>query len=420
MGSRCKPGRRNDRLSLSGWTWKPEQHRLAPQHRTESSLTLAGQTSVFNGTMSAVNGYTSSVTLSCTAGATAAPSTCGPSPVSFTPANKTPFTVSVGGAAGDYSFNLKSVGGDSNHLTHTIPLTLHLLNFGMTTPSPGSVAVSRGTASSPVSFHVTAAGSFSQSVTVSCTTSIPSATCNLTPGATVNPKAGSPVNMTASVAVPVSTIAGAYSVTLQASTSGAPAPLTTSFNLVVTANPDFVISEPSAFPEINAGSAGTTGTISIASRDGFSGTVTLACPATFGAGSCSISRVLSAPILRPRLSPLRAPTSPPVRIRFDQWNLGIYRAQASRRLHCWRLLHLRHTDGVGYTWGAGNSQPAVNLLFLLRRKNQRDLRCQFTPGSHVHAQPGESTHSGERRHDESHRNHQCSKQCEREPVQHQH
>jgi hypothetical protein len=220
---------------------------------------FVGQTASFNGTMTAVNGYTSSVTLSCTAGTTASPSTCTPSPSSFTPGNKTPFTLAVAGAAGDYGFNLKATGADTNHITHTIPLTLHLLNFGITTPSPTSVTVSRGSTSSPVSFQVTAAGSFSQSVTVSCTSSIPSATCNLTPGAIVNPKSGSPVNMTASIAVPAGTAAGTYPVTLQATTSGAAAPLTTSFNLVVTANPDFVLSEPSAFPAVNAGSTGVNG-----------------------------------------------------------------------------------------------------------------------------------------------------------------
>jgi hypothetical protein len=250
---------------------------------------FVGQTASFNGTMTAVNGYTSSVTLSCTSGTTAPPSACTPSPASFAPGNKTPFTVAVGGAAGDYSFNLKATGADTSHVTHTIPLTLHLLNFGITTPSPTSVTVSRGSTSSPVSFQVTAAGSFSQSVTVSCTSSIPGATCNLTPGATVNPKSGSPVNMTASVVVPAGTVAGSYPVTLQATTSGAAAPLTTSFNLVVTANPDFVLSEPSAFPAVNAGSTGVNGPISIASQDGFNGTVTFTCPATYGAGSCSVS-----------------------------------------------------------------------------------------------------------------------------------
>jgi len=251
--------------------------------------TLAGQTATFSGTATAVNGYTSSVTLSCSAGTSAPPSTCTPSPATLTPANKTPFTVTVGGAAGDYDFNIKAVGSDSSHLTHTLPVTVHLINFWLTSPSPSSVTVARGATSAPVSFQITASGSFSQSVTVSCTSAISGADCDLTPGTTVNPTSSTPVDMTATVTVPAATVAGNYPVTIQATTAGMPTPLVTSFTLVVTANPDFVLAEPDAFPEVNAGSSGTNGPISITALDDFSSTVTLSCPTTYGAGSCSVS-----------------------------------------------------------------------------------------------------------------------------------
>jgi len=169
------------------------------------------------------------------------------------------------------------------------PVVLHLMSFGMTPPSPSSVTVPRGTPSSPVSFQVTAAGSFNQAVSISCNSQIVAATCNLTPGATVYPTASSPVNMTASIVVPAGTTPGSYPVTIQATTSGAPSTLTTSFTLLVTSNPDFVVSEPGSFPEVTVGRTGTTGSISVVSQDGFAGTVTLSCPATYGAGSCSIS-----------------------------------------------------------------------------------------------------------------------------------
>ena len=250
---------------------------------------FAGQSATFNGTATAVNGYGSSVALTCTAGSTPAPSTCNPSPASLTPANATPFSIATTGAVGDYNFNLQAAGSDSQHVTHTIPLTLHVINFGLTTPAPATVTVSRGSTSPPVNFQVTAAGSFNQSVTVSCSTAIPGAACNLTPANTVAPTASNPVNMTASVSVPAATAAGSYPVTIQASTAGAPSTLSESFTLNVTANPDFVLTEPGPFPEVNAGSSGTTGPISITAQDGFTGTVTLNCPATYGAGSCSIS-----------------------------------------------------------------------------------------------------------------------------------
>ena len=256
---------------------------------SNSPLTVfVGQTATFNGNISGLNGYTSTVTLSCAAGTTAPPSTCTPLPSTLTPGNKTPFTVTAGGAAQDYNFNVKAVGSDSSHVTHSVPVLLRVINFGMTAPSPATVTVPRGTTSSPVSFQITAAGSFNQSVNVSCTSGIAGAACSLTPGATVNPTAGSPANMTASVEVPSGTVPGTYPITLQASTTGAPAPLTTSFNVVVTSNPDFVLN-PNPFPEIKVGSTGTTGSISITAQDGFAGTVSLACPATYGTGSCSIS-----------------------------------------------------------------------------------------------------------------------------------
>ncbi|MFZ0734365.1 MAG: hypothetical protein WAM79_18740, partial [Candidatus Sulfotelmatobacter sp.] len=256
---------------------------------TNSPLTIfAGQTSMFNGTITAVNGYASSVTLSCSAGSTAPPSTCSASPSSLTPGSKSPFTVTVGGSAGDYNFNVKAVGSDSAHVTHTVPVTLHLISFGLTAPSPASVTVADGATSSPISFQATAAGSFNQSVSVSCSTAITGAVCNLTPGTIVSPTATAPVNMTGSVIVPAGTAAGSYPVTIQATTAGAPSPVSTSFTLNVTTNPDFVLTA-GTFPEINAGSAGTTGTISITAQDGFSGTVALSCPTTYGQGSCSIS-----------------------------------------------------------------------------------------------------------------------------------
>jgi hypothetical protein len=97
------------------------------------------------------------------------------------------------------------------------------------------------------------------------------------------------VSATATVTVPAGTATGNYTVTLQATTPGAPSPLTTSFTLAVTTNPDFTLSEPSAFPNVKLGSTGTSGPITISSQDGFTGTVTLDCGTTFGVGSCSVS-----------------------------------------------------------------------------------------------------------------------------------
>jgi hypothetical protein len=253
-----------------------------------------GQTATFNGTATEQDEYASSITLSCIAGSTPPPSTCLITPATLTPANKTPFTVTASDAtSGDYIFNVQAVGSDTKTITHQISLTLQVVSFAMSTPLPATVTVAEGMTSAPVSFQITAAGSFNQSVAVTCNVAIANATCMLTPGNVVNPTLSTPVNMTASVMVPAGTAPGSYPVTLQATASGASGTLTTSFTLTVTTNPDFILSESLAFPDLNAGSAGGNAMISIASQDGFSGVVFLSCQTSSGSGSgsgtCSIS-----------------------------------------------------------------------------------------------------------------------------------
>jgi hypothetical protein len=109
---------------------------------------FVGQTASFNGTLYAIDGYSNLVTLTCTAGITNPPSTCTPpvNPVTPTAAGL-PFTVTASGTAGDYNFNLLGEGADSG-LTQTASLVLHMVSFGLTTPSPNSLNVPDGTTSS--------------------------------------------------------------------------------------------------------------------------------------------------------------------------------------------------------------------------------------------------------------------------------
>ncbi len=277
---------------------------------------FVGQTATYNATIDSIDGYSNPVTLTCTAGATNPPATCTPpsNPVTPTPSGVA-FTVAASDVVGDYSFNVLGQGADSN-LTSTASLVLHMISFGLTPPSPSSVTVPDGTTSSPVSFQVTAAGMFNQSVTVSCSANVPGSTCNLTPGTTVEPTSSNPVNMTASVVIPPGTNVNLnYTVTLQASTSGA-APVTTSFALNVTLNPIFILSEPTAFPAVNAGSTTTSGIIKVASQDGFSSAVALTCSVTGGSGSCSVSPA----------SVSSYPASPIVTINATAMSAGSYQA----------------------------------------------------------------------------------------------
>jgi hypothetical protein len=257
---------------------------------SNSPLTIfAEQTGTFNGSVTALNGYTNAVTLSCGSGASAPPGACAPSPGSLIPGNQTPFIVKIGGTPGDYDFNVKGTGSDTNHVIQTAAVSLRIIDYGITAPSPSNVTVPRGSTSPPVSFQITAAGSFSQSVNVSCTSDIPNAICTLNPANTVYPTSADPVSMTATVDVPAGTTPGGYTVILRASTVGAPSTLSRPFAVNVISNADFNLKGPDRFPNVKVGSTGTTGVISITSQDGFSGTVTLSCPATYGVGSCSVS-----------------------------------------------------------------------------------------------------------------------------------
>jgi hypothetical protein len=253
-------------------------------------IVFAGTTPTFNGTVTAVNGYNSAVTLSCTAGPSNPPTPCTPNPASFTQSSSgTAFSLTTGSLVGDYSFNVQAA--DSNNTTHSVPVTLSVVNFGLTAASPIRVTEPRGATSPPVSFQVTAQGSFNQSVTLTCGISpgIIGATCAFTPPSPVMPTSSTPVNATMTVTVPAGTAVGNYTITIQAATSGAPSPLTTSFTLAVTLNPIFVFSEPIAFPTVKAGTMGTSGSISISSRDGFTSVVDLSCANTFGTNSCSVT-----------------------------------------------------------------------------------------------------------------------------------
>src|SRR5258708_32195729 len=183
------------------------------------------QAAIFNGTVTALTGFTTSVRLSCAAGGSRLPSLCTPSPLVLPPTTNTPFTITAGGMVGDYDFYVQGVGSDPNGTTHQVGLTLHVINFGLTTPSPTTVTAAPGTTSAPVDFQVTAGGSFSQSVTVSCTVNISGGGCNLTPGTTVNPTSSSPVNLTPSIVVPLGTAAGSHDDTIKARTARAPTAL---------------------------------------------------------------------------------------------------------------------------------------------------------------------------------------------------
>jgi hypothetical protein len=205
---------------------------------TSTQTIFPTQNAVYNGTLTALAGYNSSVALSCTG---TKPSTCTLNPTTVTPTTSgAAFTVTTAGAVGDYSFNAHGVGSDTNTVTHDAPLTLHVVDFGLTAPSPSSVTVNRPNLSQNINFSMTGSGSFSGTVSLSCSGLPAGALCFFTP-LSGNPTAASPVPVTLNISTSTTTPPGTYTVTISATTPGAPAPKTQTLSLTVTAIPDYTL-----------------------------------------------------------------------------------------------------------------------------------------------------------------------------------
>ena len=81
-----------------------------------------------------------------------------------------------------------------NTTTRDFSLTLHVVDFSLTAPAPGSVTANRSSVSGPVAFQVAAAGAFNQTVALSCSGLPAGATCNFQPSSSASPISGQPVN----------------------------------------------------------------------------------------------------------------------------------------------------------------------------------------------------------------------------------
>ena len=242
--------------------------------------TFPGETAAFSGVLKALDGYSSAVKLTCTGNP---PTICSFNPTPVTPTSTgASYTLTTGSSVGDYSFNAHAVGTDSYAITHDAAVTLHVVDFNLSAPSPNTLTVQQGGVSSSATFQVSASGSFSGTVSLSCPAGLPTgAACVFSPSSSVTPTASAPVTVTMSVSANANTPAGGpATITLAANVSGAPAAKTQAFSLTVTAiAPDFslaVTATPnSTVPGQNLVWSGT-----LAALHGYSGTVNLSCTGT--------------------------------------------------------------------------------------------------------------------------------------------
>src|SRR6202521_638873 len=247
------------------------------------------QTAAFDGTLTAKSGYASTVNLSCSG---AAPANCALTPTSATPTAA--YTLTAGGLVGDYSFNSHAVGTDGNAITHDAPVTLHVVDFNLTAPSPNSLSVAQGGTSGASTFQVTAVGSFAGAVTLSCSAGLPAgAACLFSPSSSVSPTSSTPVTVTLTVTAGAGTpVGGPTTVTISAMAAGAPSAKTQTFKLTVTGpGPDFTWTDTgNVSVTVLAGqSASYKFSASPVGGGGFSSGVSFACANLPALTSCGFS-----------------------------------------------------------------------------------------------------------------------------------
>lgn len=187
---------------------------------TPTTLTTFGdQQGKFIGRAIALNGYQGQVTLSCTG--TTPPSQCAfsPNPVSPTSLGAA-FTVAVGGADGAYRFDVQGI--DAGQLKFKFPLSLNVVDFALTAPSPPSVTASIPDSSPPIEFQVKASGPFNGTVDLACSGLPSGAACNFQPSSAVNPTQSTPVSVTLTISTDSSTPSGTFPITIAGTTAGGP------------------------------------------------------------------------------------------------------------------------------------------------------------------------------------------------------
>jgi len=170
-----------------------------------SQSALPSGAATFNGTLTAFNGYGSTVNLSC---GTGAPPTCTPSSAGITPtAGGAAFTISASSnLAQNYTFNIVGHGTDPSGITRTATVTLSsIFDFNLTNSS-GAQTTKAGLSAT---YNLDAAplgGNFPNPVTLSCTGLPARSTCSFNP-AQVNSGSGDTaiiLTVTTNAPIPVS------------------------------------------------------------------------------------------------------------------------------------------------------------------------------------------------------------------------
>ncbi len=236
---------------------------------TNSPLTIsAGGTATFTGSAAALDGYSDTVTLTCTAGVTPAPSSCSSPQSPLTLGISTSFTVTASAAVGDYYFNVQGVGSDSNHTTHQTAAVLHILSnlADFTLTEAGSFpAVNAGSSTTSGPISVTAPNGFAGTINLTCSLASGTGSCSVSPASVTS------IPTTAYVTVNATTLsAGSYQLVVQGTSS------TTTHTLLIPFNVgDFQVAGPQSLT-LGPGSQGTAN-LTVTASTYYSGNINSTC-----------------------------------------------------------------------------------------------------------------------------------------------
>jgi hypothetical protein len=234
---------------------------------------------VWNGTLTATNGYSNTVTLTC---GTGAPSTCNISPSSITPSSSgTAFTVTVGsGTAGTYSFNIQGTDGT---ITQTQAVSLTVVAPGFTlSAAPTSVSIIAGSSGGTSTITVADQGGFTGSVGLAASGLPSGVTASFNPSSTAST---SVLTLTASG----SAAAGGPTTVTITGTSGSIMATTT---VALTVSQNFSVPATLTNPATAEAGQNTSTTMALAPVGGgnFTSNVTYTCSSGLPTGAtCSFS-----------------------------------------------------------------------------------------------------------------------------------
>jgi hypothetical protein len=282
---------------------------------------------VFMGTLTALDGYSSPVNLSCGAGS---PPDCTPSPLTLAPnAAGAPFTVTVNSkTAAIYDFNIVAQGTDGSRITHSTAVVFEssatfsfVNNTAQQTTAPGQAA-QYSLSIAPLG------GSLQNAVDFSCdASSLPAgASCQFKP-ATVAAGSGTTtvaLMVNTSTATPV----GTSHITVAASSGAVTTDATPSPILTVMGNGQgttpFVINNTTGTQTVAPGEA-ITYILQVSSGDSFTNDVSFACSGLPAAASCAFSpaQVTPGTIDEPSITTLTITTTAQVIAFVPGWGYGL-------------------------------------------------------------------------------------------------